>query len=320
MNISEFKQAYLSSVEFIEVKTSGSTGSSKLYQVEKGRMKSSALRTNEFFGLHAGSKVGLCMSVEFIGGKMMVVRAIEGVLDLVELPVNKDPLKEFEDELDFIAMVPYQFKASALEDLKKCKKILLGGAMVDQECLEKINQLDGVQVYESFGMTETLSHFAVKNLSFHENTFQCLDNVNIGLDDRGCLWVEVEGVTEERVQTNDLVQIEEDQRFKWLGRYDFMVNSAGVKIIPEEIEAFLMKCSAGISTRRFFLGGVEDGVLGQKLVLVVEGDEFEMESELNEIESEFGIYKVPKQVVFCSAFKELGSGKVDRRGILNGLK
>ena len=191
--IQSFIEDYKSNSETITVRTSGSTGESKVFDVEKYRLKNSALRTLKYFNLRSGDKVLMCMSPLYIAGKMMLVRALEGGLELLLGPVTAQPLKEINKVIDFVAMVPLQFKASSIEDLNQCKQILLGGAPVDQECLHKVKQLSNSVVFESFGMTETLSHFAIKNLSRGDLQFTCLEGVSIRTNNNSCLEVFMEG-------------------------------------------------------------------------------------------------------------------------------
>jgi len=317
--IQSFIEDYKSKSKTITLRTSGSTGESKVFDVEKHRLKNSALRTLNYFNLRSGDKVLMCMSPLYIGGKMMLVRALEGGLELLLGPVTAQPLKEINKVIDFVAMVPLQFKASSLEDLNQCKQILLGGAPVDQECLHKVKQLSNSVVYESFGMTETLSHFAIKNLSNGDLQFTCLEGVNIRTNNNSCLEVFMEGVTDGYIITKDIVSIV-DNRFEWKGRFDFLINSGGVKIIPEELEQSIRRYTNSIKDSNFFLAGISDTVLGQKMILVVEGEEKDLTNVLSHLEKAFGAYKVPKSIHFINEFKWTKSGKIDRLNTLKLIK
>ena len=317
--IQSFIEDYKSNSETITLRTSGSTGESKVFDVEKYRLKNSALRTLKYFNLRSGDKVLMCMSPLYIAGKMMLVRALEGGLELLLGPVTAQPLKEINKVIDFVAMVPLQFKASSIEDLNQCKQILLGGAPVDQECLHKVKQLSNSVVYESFGMTETLSHFAIKNLSRGDLQFTCLEGVSIRTNNNSCLEVFMEGVTDGYIITKDIVSIV-DNRFEWKGRFDFLINSGGVKIIPEELEQSIRRYTNSIKDSNFFLAGISDTVLGQKMILVVEGQEQDLTNVLSYLEKAFGAYKVPKSIHFINEFRWTKSGKIDRLNTLKFIK
>ena len=317
--IQSFIEDYKSNSETITVRTSGSKGESKVFDVEKYRLKNSALRTLKYFNLRSGDKVLMCMSPLYIGGKMMLVRALEGGLELLLGSVTAQPLKEINKVIDFVAMVPLQFKASSIEDLNQCKQILLGGAPVDQECLHKVKQLSNSVVFESFGMTETLSHFAIKNLSRGDLQFTCLEGVSIRTNNNSCLEVFMEGVTDGYIITKDIVSIV-DNRFEWKGRFDFLINSGGVKIIPEELEQSIRRYTNSIKDSNFFLAGISDTVLGQKMILVVEGEEKDLTNVLSHLEKAFGGHKVPKSIHFINEFKWTKSGKIDRLNTLKFIK
>ena len=317
--IQSFIEDYKSKSKTITLRTSGSTGESKVFDVEKYRLKNSALRTLKYFNLRSGDKVLMCMSPLYIAGKMMLVRALEGGLELLLGPVTAQPLKEINKVIDFVAMVPLQFKASSIEDLNQCKQILLGGAPVDQECLHKVKQLSNSVVYESFGMTETLSHFAIKNLSRGDLQFTCLEGVSIRTNNNSCLEVFMEGVTDGYIITKDIVSIV-DNRFEWKGRFDFLINSGGVKIIPEELEQSIRRYTNSIKDSNFFLAGISDTVLGQKMILVVEGQEQDLTNVLSYLEKAFGAYKVPKSIHFINEFRWTKSGKIDRLNTLKLIK
>jgi O-succinylbenzoic acid--CoA ligase len=174
-------------------------------------------------------------------------------------------------------------------------------------------------VYESFGMTETLSHFAIKNLSNGDLQFTCLEGVNIRTDNNSCLEVFMEGVTDGYIITKDIVSIA-DNRFEWKGRFDFLINSGGVKIIPEELEQSILRYTNSIKDSNFFLAGISDAVLGQKMILVVEGQEKDLTNVLSYLEKTFGTYKVPKSIHFINEFRWTNSGKIDRLNTLKFIK
>lgn len=254
--------------------TSGTTGDPKVYELDRMAMLHSAKMTLSFFGLTLENTALLCLPVDYIAGKMMVVRAFAGNLRLVTTEPSGNPLNNLNQPVDFAAMVPLQ----VFEALKTPEKLnetigtlLIGGGEISETLRNKIRQLDKVQVYESFAMTETLTHFAVRRLNGpgEDPLFRTLDGVAIGSDDRGCLTVSVEGITRSTVQTNDLVRIHSPGAFEWLGRYDNIIKTGGIKVIPERIEKLVKE----LTGREAVIVPLPDNRLGKRLVLVLEGSE-----------------------------------------------
>lgn len=286
---------------YIDMQTSGTTGVPKMIRVEKQSMVNSALATGEFFDLDMDIRVLHCLPTQYVAGKMMLVRAfiLGWDMDLVAPVAN--PLERNDHLYDFAAMVPLQAKAS-LEKLKNIKKLILGGAKVSKELAEQL-MLVPTQVYETYGMTETITHIAAKRVG--EEAFTVLPNVNISEDERHCLVIDPYAICTEPVVTNDVVQVISDTQFIWFGRYDNVVNSGGVKLFPEQIEEKL----SGLIDRRFFVKGMADETLGEKLVLVIEGEPFEVDFN---IYNRLGKFEKPKEILFVSRFTETESGKVQR--------
>lgn len=285
----------------IEMHTSGTTGLPKLIRVEKQAMVNSAIATGTFFDLDAGIRVLHCLPTQYVAGKMMLVRAfiLGWDLDLTE-PVS-NPLERNTQEYDFAAMVPLQAQHSLLK-LKQIKKLILGGAKVNKVLAKQLAGFHG-EIYETYGMTETITHIAAKKVG--EEAFNVLPHVSISEDDRHCLVIEAPSICDEPVVTNDVVQVLNENQFIWIGRYDNVINSGGVKLYPEQVEE---KLAPNIS-RRFFVKGMPDEKLGEKLVLVVEGEPFDIESSVFE---DLGKYEKPKDILFVDKFAETASGKVIR--------
>jgi O-succinylbenzoic acid--CoA ligase len=301
--IGEFLLDWFDDKEYVEMKTSGTTGLPKKVQLQKRAMIHSALSTGDFFELEPGNKALLCLPVQFIAGKMMLVRSIILGLDLDIVEPSTAPLALNTTQYDFVAMVPLQVQNS-IEALKNVKKLIVGGAKMDASLEEKVLPLIKTAVYETYGMTETITHIAARRVG--ENVFTVLPNVKIAQDDRGCLVITVPYISDEPVVTNDLVEIIREDQFKFLGRIDNVINSGGVKLIPEQIEAKLIdKISA-----RFFVTGIPDSVLGEKLILVVEGEKQDFAPDFFD---GLGKFEKPKEIVFVPKFKENENGKLLRK-------
>lgn len=300
--IGEFLLDWFDDKEYIEMRTSGTTGLPKLVRLEKQAMIQSALATGDFFKLEPGNKALLCLPVRFIAGKMMLVRSIILGLELDVTAPSTQPLALNDKVYDFVAMVPLQVQNS-IDALKNVKKLIIGGAKMDTALEEKVLPLK-TEVYETYGMTETITHIAAKKVG--ETVFTILPNVKIAQDDRGCLVITVATISEEPVVTNDLVELIRENQFIFLGRIDNVVNSGGVKLIPEQIEAKL----SGKITNRFFVTGVPDTTLGEKLILVIEGEKQEFKNDFFDVLDK---YEKPKEIVFVPKFKENENGKLLRK-------
>ncbi|MBS7233983.1 AMP-binding protein [Flavobacterium psychroterrae] len=300
--IGEFLLDWFDDKEYIEMKTSGTTGLPKLVKLEKQAMIQSALATGDFFELEPGDKALLCLPVKFIAGKMMLVRAIILGLELDIVEPSTQPLALNSKMYDFVAMVPLQVQNS-IDALVNVKKLIVGGAKMDASLEDKVLPLK-TEVYETYGMTETITHIAARKVG--ENVFTVLPNVKIVQDDRGCLVITVPTISEDPIVTNDLVEVVRENQFIFLGRIDNVVNSGGVKLIPEQIESKLI----GKIHNRFFVTGVPDSSLGEKLILVIEGEKQEFAQDFFDVLDKF---EKPKEIVFVPKFKENANGKLLRK-------
>ncbi len=304
-SIGEFFLDWFDKKDYIEMTTSGTTGLPKLVRLEKQAMIQSALATGDFFDLQPGNKALLCLPTQFIAGKMMLVRSLILGLELDVVSPSVHPLALNKITYDFVAMVPLQVQNS-IEQLSKVRKLIIGGAKLDSSLEEKLLHLK-TEIYETYGMTETITHIAAKRLG--DSVFSVLPNVKISQDDRQCLVINIATISDEPIVTNDLVELLNEHQFKFLGRIDNVINSGGVKLIPEQIEAKLV----GKINSRFFVTGLPDTTLGEKLVLVIEGEKQEFEPDFFDV---LGKYEKPKEIVFVSKFKENENGKLLRKPTL----
>lgn len=319
--IGDFLLDWISESEYILQRTSGSTGSPKEIYLPKKAMVKSALLTGGFLDLGEGTRALLCLPLSSIAGKMMLVRALTLGWELTVVAPERTPLWSLTEDFDFAAMVPMQLQAS-LKDIDRIGKILVGGAPVSKELREALAGKNTI-VYESYGMSETASHIALRKLNPPENAdsprevpaFQALPGITLEQDKNDCLVVHVPFLSKEPIQTNDLVSMQDAQSFYWLGRADHIVNSGGVKLVPELLESQLEP----VLQRRFFLTGIPDAVLGEKLVLVAEGKPEEGILAKVQDSGVLEKYEVPKAVYFLEAFKAGKSGKILRAEIVREL-
>lgn len=300
--IGAFILEWFSNSDTIVLTTSGTTGYSKNIEVSKQSMINSALATGVFFDLKPGDSALLCLPVKYIGGKMMLVRSFVLGLQMDNVAPSSTPLKGINKKYDFIAMVPMQVEQS-ISDLNGVKKVIIGGAKISESLKNQLLLVPN-SIYETYGMTETVSHIAAKKIQ--DPFFTILPNISIFKDDRGCLVINAPHISTEPVVTNDLVDLVSETQFSFIGRIDSVINSGGVKLFPEAIES---KLSDHIK-ERFFLIGSPDSLLGQKVVLVVEGPKKDLDDA---IFAQLTPFEKPKEIRFVPKFKETESGKIMRK-------
>mgnify|MGYP000110667663 FL=1 len=318
-----FLREWYSDAKTVSVQTSGSTGTPKIFEIEKEKMRQSAKMTCDFLGLKQGDTALLCLPVEYISGKMMLVRAIERKLKIfVEEPSSQHHIL---NEVSFCAMTPLQVQHS-LDSIHLIKNLIIGGAAVSENLKRHFDRLSVTEqkhrVFETYGMSETLSHIALKQISPNqEEYFTILEGVEISLDERGCLRISAPQLNPEILQTNDLVELKNVKQFKFLGRYDNVINSGGVKIFAEELENSVKSKLGDAIHDLVFLGRADDS-LGEKLVLVIElptikADEFQqnLKSKISHLKFE-NRFHIPKEVLFLDKFPRAENGKVLRKEIL----
>ena len=303
--VGDFIYEWFDANDYIELQTSGTTGDPKIIRLDKQAMVNSALATGDFFDLRPGNKVLHCLPVRFIAGKMQLVRGFILGLDMDFVAPSSHPLQNNDTKYDFAAMVPLQVMGS-INKLCNIKKLIIGGQKISKP-LEDILLKLPLEAYETYGMTETITHIAAKRVG--AESFKVLPNVIVTRDENNCLCINASRISSETICTKDVVEIVNENEFIFLGRLDNIVNSGGIKLIPETIEAKL----ANQIKSRFFVIGVEDEVLGEKLGLVIEGDAYDI--DVNNFEN-LDKYQKPKTIYFYPRFLETGSGKIRRRETL----
>ena len=306
---------WINDKEYVFVNTSGSTGDPKSIKLLKKHMVNSAKATGKRFDLNAGTTALHCLPTRFIAGKMMFVRAFILGWKLDVIPPKSNPLDQVFKRYDFSAMTPFQLDNS-IARLHLLGKLIIGGGPFSQTLKELVYDLP-TKIYETYGMTETITHIAVRRVNSkkareEELPFKTLNKVTVSQDDRGCLVIKAPKVTTDPIVTNDLVKLVSYKKFHWLGRIDNVVNSGGIKIFPEKVEG---KIAHQIDVP-FIIGGEPDDALGERLVLIIECDSFDA-SRLNfEVLDK---YEVPKDIYCISRFPRTANGKIKRSQILARL-
>jgi len=311
-----FLNEWFSDSDFVVVQTSGSTGEPKPIELPKSLMLKSAVRTIEYFGLQKNNRLLLSLPCLYIAGKMMVVRAIVGQMNLISV----DPATDFDfleqENFDFGAMVPNQvFKLleqpSGIEKLQNIRNLLIGGAGISSAMEAQIRPLSS-RVVITYGMTETASHIAIRELSGIRKSdfYRCLPGISVSLSKNDCLQIHLPEF-DEPLQTNDLAELQSDNTFRILGRADSVIISGGIKYSPEALEKKLEL----VIRERFVISSVPDKKLGEKLALVSEGKPIEPTVLKQKINDLLTAFERPKVICFLEHFPTTISGKIRRKDL-----
>ncbi|MBN2699809.1 MAG: AMP-binding protein [Bacteroidales bacterium] len=304
-------------------KTSGTTGDPCVFPMSRQSMILSAKRTIEHFRLEPGNSALLCLPVEYIAGKMMVVRALTGKLNLVTMGPSGNPLRSLDRPIHFAAVVPLQLNefVAYRDALEGIGILLVGGGEMNRTLREGLTRIARTRIFETFAMSETYSHFAFRQINGQDpgKFFRVMNGVRIKTDDRGCLLVDIPGITNGAVATNDLVTLHGNDAFEWMGRADNVIKSGGVKILPEILEKRIREI---LNTEiELLITGIPDPVLGSKLVLVLErGDDpaiLPLEQWMNTLRSHLRKHELPKAIHVVPGFPRNEVMKVLRRRVID---
>ncbi len=284
-------------------------------------MVASAQLTQQALQLRAGDTALVCLDTEYIAGKMMLVRSFITDMKIVAVDPSANPFRDIPPNvtIDFTALVPFQVYEIIYSDtaqrLNSVRNIIIGGAALNQEAQKSLAQFTG-QVYATYGMTETISHVALQAVNGPSASpyFKLLPGIKIDTDLRGCLEINAPYLSE-KVTTNDIVQIQDEQHFKWLGRSDNLINTGGVKVIPEKAEADIQLLFDELKIgNKFLISSLHDAKLGNKIILLVEGnllyDSVVLRERLKKI---LAPYEVPKDIYANIKFVFTQNGKIDRK-------
>lgn len=333
MTLEDFLSEWNNGSDRVLVHTSGSTGKPKPMRVEKKRMLNSARITCDFLGLKPGDSALLCMSLDYIAGKMVVVRSIERHLHLISVPPSGHPLKDVDEEITFAAMVPMQVYNTLQvpeerERLSRIRHLIIGGGAIDAALEQELQALPGnIAIWSTYGMTETLSHIALRRINGDEPSewYQPFDSVHISQTEEGCLVIDAPQVCAETLVTNDIVEIEpyiynkvEKLRFRIKGRKDNVICSGGIKIQIEEVETLLKPHLE----KPFMLAKKKDEKFGEIAVLLSEDEDIKkveatvrrLLSDESEKSSDHKKYKywIPKEFRYVEHLPLTETGKPKR--------
>lgn len=303
--------------------TSGSTGTPKQITVQKYHLQASAKTTVSFLQIAQRSNTLLCLPAQKVGGAMVIIRAIVRGLNLICIKPTSTPLEHIRNiEIHFASFTPMQFfsvtqNATHFDTAEKIGTVLLGGSEVSNVLFSKTKYMRN-RVYATYGMTETLSHIALRKISHTPDSFfQPMPGVTLTTDAENALIIDAPHIGVRHLPTHDLVNLYPNQTFEWVGRKDNIINSGGIKIIPETLESKL----ASIIQSPFFIAGIADEKTGEKPVLVVEKnglnyDERIVGSWQHYMHLNLMVYEIPRTMLFVEKFLRTETGKVNRKETL----
>ena len=314
-----FAEEWYSGNESFIFQTSGSTGISKTWPVSKDQIIASVNATNAYFNIKSGDNVFICLNLHYTGGKMMLARALHlGLRAYVVQPSNFPFINTAKEFYKLASFVPSQIftlfnTENHQEYLNSYQNILLGGAPVNQDLKNKCKSVSYTNIYETFGMTETLSHIALKKLSsvYTDQPFKALPGIEVDSDDRYCLRIRGEVTDHNWLETNDVVDLIDEKQFYWRGRFDNIINTGGIKINPEEIENAIFLKLKSMKHDSFYVSSEADVKFGKRLILVIEGKEIE-KNLLLILKDILPEHHAPTKIIYQNEFKRTLSGKIIR--------
>jgi O-succinylbenzoic acid--CoA ligase len=286
-------------------------------------MVGSAFATTSFFKLNESTQALLCLSCEHIAGKMMVARAFVSGMNLIVAEPSSLPLKHFlHQQIDFAAFVPMQIfmmlnDIRQQQKLQAIKNIIIGGSEISPSIKQQLNAFQN-NIYETFGMTETVSHIALKLLSGNNEQpyFKTLDNIRVSKNENDCLVIDAPHLDNLPIVTNDIVRLIDEKTFEWIGRIDNVIVSGGLKFYAESIEQKLKP----LIQQSFFVAGIPNEKLGTELVLIIENSNAIDEALLMpQITSVLTKYELPKKIFTLAEFVYTPNGKLNRTTTLKQL-
>lgn len=312
----QFLKEWFNDSDKIILNTSGSTGQPKEIAFNKQQLIKSAQTSINYFELTNYNTALLCLPAEYVAAKLMIVRAIVGQLNLIITEPSGNPIRNLSRQIDFCAMVPMQVLTALIENpinFQHIKKLIIGGQKITPQILQH-KQLLPSATWETYGMTETLTHVALKKITpSTQESFKALPGNSFSVDDRDCLIIDNKNIAADSIITNDIVDLKSNTEFEYIGRDDNVVNSGGVKIFIENLE---QKISSLILSP-FAIASIPDSKLGERLVLVIEKAS-NIDLLLGQINKlDLAKHEIPKQIISIEKIPLTASGKVNRK-LLHG--
>jgi len=303
----EFLREWFDDKPVVSAHTSGSTGVPKEIMLLKRDMLSSAELTCRYFGISDKSLLHLPLSVSYIAGKMMIVRALLSGAELViERPSNSPLAMSLERAVDLTAIVPSQVEGLMKSPMASgVRQAIIGGAAIPEHT-EKMLAESGIECYSTYGMTETCSHVALRKLG--SECYEAIGDVTFCTDSRGCLVINLPHLSIGQIVTNDIAELSDSRHFKWIGRWDNVINSGGIKIFPEKLEERLRDILSGMN---YYITSRKSEKWGREVILIVEGN-VDRNGIVECMRERLAPYEVPKEIISVPSILRTKSGKIIR--------
>ncbi|MCS7019063.1 MAG: AMP-binding protein [Cytophagales bacterium] len=319
----QFSRSWLQGQETFQLFTSGSTGTPQPVAISRLQMLASIRATAAALQLSSGQSALVCLNPAYVAGIMMLARGWQLGLHMYLVAPTSRPLQHFDTHMrfDFVAMVPLQLQQSICHQpdkyiLDRCGNIIVGGAAMNV-ALEQATQSVRATVYATFGMTETVSHIALRRINgkHPEADYGLLPNITAQTDERSCLMICGEVTQGRWITTNDIVTFTAPRRFRFEGRADFVINSGGIKIFPEKLEQQIAALQIpALQNKRFIITAQPDEQLGEQVVLVVETNQLpNVEQIVQCLKEKLPRYHAPQHIFCLPQFPQTATGKVNRK-------
>lgn len=205
--------------------------------------------------------------------KMVVIRALVAGLDLLPVTPSGHPLKDLTKAPVFAAMIPMQVYNSLQVPeekaiLQQIRHLIIGGGPIDSQLNAALKDFPHA-VWSTYGMTETLSHIALRRLNGPEASdwYTPFESIQIRLSKENTLVIYAPEICEKELVTNDIAEINGQNQFRILGRKDNTINTGGVKVQIEQVEAALKE---HLSVP-FLITSAPNEKFGEIIVLLAEG-------------------------------------------------
>ena len=319
-----FLEEWYAPANSIEVQTSGSTGIPKTIRLKKDFIAQSAMRTLKFFNLKEGDRVLHCLPVKYIAGKLMVIRALIGNLDMYYTHPSTSFSFLQTKSFRFAAMIPHQVQkildSGPAEEswIQNISNLLIGGSAIPHPLENRLKNVSSA-CWSSYAMTETATHVALRKINDKnaDEYYHCLEDITVQLSDIGCLNIYMPGLPQQPLKTNDIAEIQDPKTFRILGRADNVIISGGLKFSPEQLEKKLEQ----YLNLPFLITSLPHESLGQQLALVIEGTETGTAIPgIKEIcQSCLKKYEQPRKILFIPLIPKTDSGKPDRNALKSCL-
>lgn len=307
-SIDSFIQEWNSDSPFIKAHTSGSTGKPKEIDLLKADMLASAKATNTRFGIVRHSTLALPLSVDYIAGKMMCVRAWLADCRLLQLPVSNSVI--ITEPIDLLAIVPSQIDSllSQPDAPRLIHNLIIGGATIPHSKIEALVK-KSFHAFSTYGMTETCSHVAISDLASDNGVYHAMPGISFTTDPRDCLVIIAPQFSFRRLVTNDIVNLIDPHSFRYIGRYDNVINSGGIKISAEQLESKIQP----LVDKPFYITSIPDNKWGESIVIVIEGLDCDTDKIMDTLRANIDHRICPKSIKTVDKIKRTTSGKIIRK-------